>query len=120
MNVQFFDNNGRVPQPKHKIKLEDLKAELYADRRRVWVQIKVTPFQERPNLILAMRRKSDDHIVSELSIIETMHWDMEFTMHIRGADDPAGEYTVTVDLFYETKNPPQDQQTISFEIPAEV
>ena len=36
---------------------------------------------------------------------------MEFTLHIRGIDDPTGDYTLTAILFYENKNPPQDQKT---------
>jgi hypothetical protein len=76
----------------------------------------VTAFLERPNLLLVAHNQ-EDVIVSELSIIETMHHDMEFTMHIRNVDDPAGVYTLTADLFYETRNPPQDRRIETFIIP---
>ena len=46
-----------------------------------------------------------------------MHTHMEFTMHIRNVKEPAGTYDLTVDLFYETRNPPQDKRTIQFIIP---
>lgn len=114
MEIHLFDS-GQVPQPKDKIKIEDLKAIPYPDRFRVFVEVKVTPFRDRPNLVLALR-DANDRVVSELSIIETMHANMEFTMHIRGVTDPAGEYTVTAEMFYETRTPPQDLRTVSLTI----
>jgi len=116
MDMQFF-NNDQVPKPKDKIKIEDVQVEVYPDRYRVWLNIKVTPFQERPNLIL-VARAVDGTIVGELNIIETMHADMEFTMHIRNVDEPEGVYQLTIELFYESKNPPQDKHVIEFSIPA--
>ena len=117
MDMQFLNDPNLVPQPKEKIKIEELNVAPYPDRFRVFIEIKVTPFQERPNLIL-VARTNDDRIVGELSIIETMHANMEFTMHIRGVDDPAGDYTLTAILFYESKNPPQDEQTAEFIVPS--
>ena len=116
MDMQFFDDPNHVPKPKDEIKIEDLTATLYPDRFRVYIEIKVTPFQERPNLIL-VARDDTGKIVSELDIIATMHANMEFTMHIRNVSDPAGDYTLSAELFYETKNPPQDSREITFTIP---
>jgi hypothetical protein len=105
-----------VPQPKEQVRIQELNIHVYPDRFRVLIQVKVTPFQERPNLILVAHNEAD-RVVSELNIIETMHHDMEFTLHIRNVDDPAGLYTLTADLFYETKNPPQDRKIEAFVIP---
>jgi hypothetical protein len=116
MDIQFFDDPNLVPQPKDKVRIEALEITPYPDRFRVHVHVKVTPFLERPNLVLAAHNEAD-RIVSELSIIETMHADMEFTLHIRGVQDPAGAYTLTALLFYENKNPPQDQRVEAFIIP---
>jgi len=118
MDIQFFDNGDQVPKPKNEIKIESVKCQPYPDRFRVFIEIKVTPFQERPNLILAARN-TEGRIVGELNIIETMHANMEFTMHIRNMSDPAGDYTLDVELFYESKNPPQDQHKVNFSIPQE-
>lgn len=117
MEIPLFDAD-KVPQPKEKIRIEDLKATPYPDRYRVFIEIKVTPFRERPNLLIAMRN-AEGRVIGELSVIETMHSEMEFTLHIRNVADPAGEYTLTADLFYERRNPPQDQQQVNFEIPTE-
>lgn len=116
MDIQFFDNPNHIPQPRDKVHIENLVITPYPDRFRVHLQITVTPFQERPNLIVAAHNEQDQ-LVSELSIIETMHADMEFTLHIRNVDDPTGVYTLTADLFYETRNPPQDRRVEVFEIP---
>ena len=117
MDIQFFNNSDYVPQPKDKVKIEELQVTPYPDRFRIFIKIRVTAFQERPNLILVAR----DHTgypIGELNIIETMHFDMEFTMHLRHAADPAGDYTLSAELFYETKNPPQDEKVVSFIIPS--
>lgn len=118
MEIHIFDNGENIPQPKDKIRIEQLEVTPYPDRFRVFIKIKVTPFQERPNLIL-VTRNDEENIVAELNIIETMHNDMEFTMHLRGIADPTGKYRLTAELFYETKNPPQDQRIADFEIPSE-
>ena len=115
MDIQFFNSN-EVPQPRDKVRIEELIVTPYPDRFRVQIVLKITPFQERPNLILSAHDERDK-LVGELDIIETMHVDMEFTLHIRNVDDPAGMYTLTADLFYETRNPPQDQQIVVFTIP---
>jgi hypothetical protein len=117
MNMQFFDEE-HVPQPRENVKIEQLEWVVYPDRFRLFVHIGVTPFLERPNLLLAARAE-DGRIVAESSIIETMHNDMEFTMHLRGLTDPAGTYTLTVDLYYETRNPPQDRRVETFVVPSE-
>ena len=115
MDIQFFNDNDQVPKPKNEIRIESLIATPYPDRYRVFVEIKVTPFQERPNLIL-VARNAEGRIVGELNIIETMHANMEFTLHIRNVSDPVGEYTLSAELFYENKNPPQDQAEFVFVI----
>ncbi len=118
MNVHFFDNseaNGHLA-PREEVKIERLEVTPYPDRYRIFIEVDVTPFAERPNLLL-VAHDDNDHIVGELNVIGTMHPKMEFTMHIRGQDDPAGVYTLTAELFYETRNPPQDHQMVAFTIP---
>jgi len=116
MEINFFDDPNHKPQPKDQIKITGLVATPYPDRFRVYIEIKVTPFLERPNLLL-VARAADGTVVGDLNIIATMHANMEFTMHIRNVDDPAGDYELLAELFYETRNPPQDQRTTTFTIP---
>lgn len=113
MDMYFYD---QPPQPKNNVRIEELETVVYPDRFRVFVHIRVTLFEERPNLLLTART-AGGKIAAELSIIETMHHDMEFTMHLRGLPEPAGEYTLTAELFYETRNPPQDRRVVEFTVP---
>lgn len=115
MEIPIFPSD-RPLQPRDQIRIEEITITPYRDRFRVHIHIKVTPFQERPNLLL-IARDEQQRIVSELNIIETMHHDMEFTLHIRNVDDPAGQYTLQADLFYETRSPPQDRRVETFSIP---
>jgi len=118
MDVEFFnsgnnENGNQTPKPREEIKIEAVEVMPYRDGLRVQVSVEATPFRERPNLMLVIHDE-DDNIVSELSIIETMHYNMEFTMHLRGVDSPVGAYALTVDLFYDTRNPPQDRRVEGF------
>jgi hypothetical protein len=115
MDIPLFPSD-KAPQARDQIRIEELEITPYPDRFRIRIHIRVTPFLERPNL-LVIAHNSDDQIVSELNVIETMHHDMEFTLHLRGVTEPTGIYTLTVDLFYETRNPPQDRHIETFEIP---
>ena len=115
MEIPLFPSN-QVPHPPDEIFIEEIEINPYPDRFRVRIHVRVTAFLERPNLLLVARNK-DNVIVSELNIIETMHNDMEFTLHIRNVKDPTGEYTLSVDLFYQTRTPPQDHMTQTFTIP---
>jgi hypothetical protein len=114
-DIDFFEGQ-QAPKPREEVKIEELELVVYPDRFRLFLHIRLTPFMERPNLLVTARDAAN-RIVSEMSIIETMHNDMEFTMHIRNVQEPAGEYTLTADLYYETRNPPQDRQTINFTVP---
>ena len=118
MEINLFNDPSQVPQPRHKLKIENFRASPYADRFRVKVNLSLTPFQERPNLVITARR-SDGLLVSDLDIIATMHFQNEFTMHIRGLDDPTGDYTLRAELYFETRNPPQDALEVNFSIPPE-
>ena len=116
MNVHFFDDPSMKPLPRDEMEITHLVAIPYPDRFRVKVEVNVTPFQERPNIILLAKR-ADDTVVAELDVIATMHTQMEFTLHIRNVDDPAGNYTLEAELFYDSRNPPQDHRIHDFEIP---
>jgi hypothetical protein len=117
VDIHFFDGDS-APKPRDQVRIEQLEIHPYPDRFRVYIHVRVTPFLERPNLLLSLHDEQDQ-VVSELSIIETMHHDMEFTLHIRNRPDPAGVYTLTADLFYETRHPPQDRMVEGFVIPNE-
>ena len=120
MTINFFAP-GDVPKPKDQVTIEKLGVEVHPDRWRVKVSIKVTPFMVRPNVGVVLLK--DDaptegvFVASDMTIIETMHNDMEFTMHIRGVDDPEGNYTLKTRLYYEQGiQHPSDEKQHSFHI----
>ncbi len=116
MDIPIYDHY-EPPRPKNEVKIEQIETVVYPDRFRVFVHILLTPFEERPNMLLTARTAAGK-IAAELSIIETMHNDMEFTLHLRGLPDPAGTFTLTAELYYETRNPPQDRLVVEFVVPA--
>ena len=52
MDMQFYDE---PPQPKERVRIEELEMVVYPDRFRVFVHIRTTLFEERPNLLLTAR-----------------------------------------------------------------
>ena len=99
MDITFFNDPEQIPKPAEEIRIESVSIVPLQDGFRVKVELDVTPFLQRPNLLLAIHDEQD-RVVSELSIIETMHTHMEFTMHLRGVESPYGVYTLTAELFY--------------------
>ncbi|MFP4321291.1 MAG: hypothetical protein ACLFTK_02455 [Anaerolineales bacterium] len=121
MTINFFAPDD-VPQPPDKIKIERLAAEVQPDRWRVTISVAVTPFQVRPNLAIVLLRDvpagEPAQVVADLSIIETMHATMEFTMHIRHVDDPQGDYVLKTRLYYqENIHAPQDEKSMMVQVP---
>lgn len=119
MTISFFEP-GDVPQPPEKVKIEHLATSIYEDRWRVKVVVHVTPFQVRPSLAMVVLTNEEEEmqVVSELTIIETMHAKMEFTLHIRNVADPAGEYVLKIRLYYgEDIHTPFDEKQHAFSIP---
>jgi hypothetical protein len=128
MTISFFEP-GDVPQPPDEVKIEHFVANVYPDRQRVKVELHVTPFQERPSLEIKLFRQENNkqQAIATASVVETMHPRMEFTLHIRGVDDPAGDYALHAMLYYreiaEQDNPelpapePQDEKEIMLTVP---
>ncbi|MBZ0305196.1 MAG: hypothetical protein K8I82_03925 [Anaerolineae bacterium] len=115
MTINFFEPDA-IPQPQEKVKIERLDSSVYEDRWRVRITIHVTPFRVRPNLAVVLLTQ-EGHLAAELSVIETMHAKMEFTLHIRGLSDPAGNYILRVRLYYgEDLHTPFDEQEHKFTI----
>ena len=118
MTINFFGPDD-IPQPRDKVKIESMAALVLPDRGRVQVNINLTPFQVRPNVAVALvRNEGEPPIAGDMTIIETMHNKMEFTLHIRGDDDPAGDYTLKARLYYEQGVlEPADEAQIAVNIP---
>lgn len=119
MNSLFFFDSQESPVPPDRMAITKLTANPYPDGSRVRMELKVTPFLERPNLEI-YARKVDGPIVAEMSVIETMTPDLEFTLHIRGVDSLEGDYILHAELYYEERTQPQAVEEISFRIEPQV
>ena len=115
MSDIFFFDTGESPQPRERVEIVALEALPYPDGSRVHIRVQMTPFLERPNLEI-YAQKEDGPIVAEMSVIETMQHILEFTLHIRGVDEVAGDYHLTAELFYDDRQQPQHRQEIDFSV----
>ena len=94
----FFTNSNEAPVPPEETRIRSLKAEPLPDGTRVKVSFGVTPFQQRPNIEINISN-GDGESVSQLSVVEALEANMDFTMHLR-EKEPGGIYRVTMRLFY--------------------
>lgn len=109
MDIELFEPD-QVPQPSANVRIERLTATVYPDGWRVRLGVDVTPFLERPSLEISVTATDGRPVLPiSLSVIETMHCNMEFTVHIRGVIRPTGQYLVRAELFYEGSDQPQPQ-----------
>ncbi|MFC1960223.1 hypothetical protein ACFLYO_05895 [Chloroflexota bacterium] len=115
MNNLFFFDSVEAPQPRDEVAITALTVEPYPDGKRIRLQIQITPFLERPNLEI-YAQKIDGPVVAELSVIETMTPQLDFTLHIRGLADTAGDYDLIAELFYDDRSTPQNKKKVAFQI----
>ncbi len=94
----FFQDPADVPLPQEEVRIRELSAEPWPDRRRVRVTVELTPFQTRPNGEINITNEDDEEVAS-VSFIETIDPKMQFTMHLRTPEIP-GEYSVNAFIFY--------------------
>jgi hypothetical protein len=117
MDTNLFLQNNDNLAPREDVRLEKVEAAPYPDRRRVKVKVHITPFKEQPNFEITIRDR-DDVPVARTTVIAPMHFQMEFVLHLRDIDDPTGDYTVQVALYYdEDIHNPQDTRTVDLHIP---
>ncbi len=113
VDLTFVDSQ-EIPLPRKEVRLRGLSVTPLADRRRVRVDIHITPFLERPNLEVVLVAPGGE-AVSKVSVVETDSANVSLTMHLR-SEPQFGEYAVRGALSYEM-DPPQDVQERRFLLP---
>jgi hypothetical protein len=98
MSDIFFTEASEVPVPPAEVRIRALDARPRPDNIRVDVHLELTPFQQRPNIEVAINIASGRQVAA-LSVIEAIDPKMDFTMHIR-QPEPGGSYTLAVHVFY--------------------
>lgn len=113
MDITFYEM-GADPRPSAEVRLEQVAALPMPDGKRIWTQIIITPFLERPNLELILLAP-DGSPAGGTSILEAMSSKLEPVLHVR-LPDPRGRFRLRVELYYE-QNPPQDSAEVYFDLP---
>ena len=115
--MDFFFPDDLTPRAAPaETRITDLRAEPWPDRGRVRVNLEITPFQARPHVDVILLN-SDGEEVAATSLVEPMTWKLEFTLHVRGKTDPAGDYRLEARLYY-PDGPAAEPVSIEFTIPA--
>lgn len=117
MDSNLYLQNNENLLPRDQVRITGVTASLYPDRQRVKIEVKVTPFRERPNLEIIIQ-DANGRLAASTSVIAIMHFQNAFTLHLRSGDDPAGNYTTRVVLYYDDIQSPQDTRDTALAIPA--
>lgn len=94
----FFQDPSAIPLPPEEVKIVELRAEPWPDKRRVKVILEITPFQKRPNGEIILLDAQGNQL-SSVNIIESIEARMEITLHVRGIE-PDGDFTVSALIYY--------------------
>ncbi|MCZ7538671.1 MAG: hypothetical protein M5U29_01865 [Anaerolineae bacterium] len=94
--------------PPDQVRIERVRAMPYPDRRRIRVEVEVTPFRERPSLEIAICNQAGE-VVATASAIDLMAFRVVFTLHLRDGGEAGPGYGVVVLLYYDDPLAPQDR-----------
>ena len=94
----FFSDPEDAPVPPDEVRIRRLEARAWPDGERIAVQFSITPFQVKPNLELEIRNPVNE-LAAELSVVEVIQNEMDFTLHLRGEILP-GDYSVRMKVLY--------------------
>ena len=98
MQVQFYDNLEGGPRSREEVRFNRLGLYVYDDGRRVAVGFDLTPFMERPSILVQVRNAEGKEAAS-LSVIEAMQPNFNLTLHLRD-DTRKDPYEVEAVLYY--------------------
>jgi hypothetical protein len=93
----FVSKDGLTRATPEETKITNLTAKPRSDGRRVLVNMQITPFQKRPSIHVALQNANGEEATST-SILDTMGFKLQFTMHIR--DEIQNPYTLIAKLYY--------------------
>ena len=98
MHVQFHDNLDGGPRSREEVRFNRLGLYVYEDGRRVAIGFDLTPFIERPSILVQVWN-ADGEEAASLSVIEAMQPNFNLTLHLRdeARKDP---YEVEAILYY--------------------
>jgi len=101
--VLFNFDPDDPPLPRGQVRIREVRASPYPDGRRIRLAIRLTPFQERPNLQIEVFNASGTAVAS-LTLIESLQSKLELTVHLR-EPHPQGAYRAVTAVHYAGETP---------------
>jgi hypothetical protein len=98
-DILFFEDEDESPRLPDQVEIVEVQVHPWPDRRRVVVQVTLTPFVECPSFDVTLLR-SDGTEERTLSVVSTMERTTALTMHL-SRPDRSPEYTARVELVHE-------------------
>ncbi len=116
MELPFLESD-EIPLPPEKVRFKSVRASPYSDGTRVRLDLRITPFLERPNIDIVILDSTGEEAASA-KVIETFDPSPQLTLHVRPAGLP-GPYTARLTLRYPERDP-VDEAEVTFDlVPAE-
>lgn len=117
VDIDLYLQNNPNLLPRDEVRITGVVAAPYPDRRRVKIDVTITPFRERPNLEISIDDAQGNPVATS-SAIGVMNFAVSFNLHLRGIADPTGDYSVRVQLYYDDQQSPQDSHAVTMTVPA--
>ena len=102
MRIQFYDDLDGGARSREDVRIKELGLYVYEDGRRVAIGFDLTPFLERPSILVRVTNAKGDEAAS-LSIIEAMEPNFNLTVHLRDSDN-VDPYQVEAFIYYISKS----------------
>jgi hypothetical protein len=102
----FFQDPNETRLPPEEVRLIEVRVTPQLNGGRVKIHLELTPFMKRPNINVTITDASGKE-VAHTSILEALLPKMEFTMHLRKAEQ-GGEYSVETCAYYQRMPEPSD------------
>jgi hypothetical protein len=102
MQVHFYDDLDLIPKSREEVRFNELGIYVYEDGRRVALGFDLTPFLERPSMLVTIFNARGDEVAS-LSVIDAVEPRFNLTAHLRDREnlDP---YEVKAIVYYVSEN----------------
>ena len=98
MRIQFYDNLEGGARSREEVRLNELGLYVHEDGRRVAIGFNLTPFLERPSIMVRVTNAAGIEAAS-LSVIDAIEPNFNLTIHLRDGER-ADPYQVEAFVYY--------------------
>ncbi|HSB67153.1 MAG TPA: hypothetical protein VLD65_11270 [Anaerolineales bacterium] len=102
----FLYDPNEIRLPPEDVRLTQVEVKPLPNGRQVKIHLELTPFMKRPNLEVSITSQAGNE-VGHTSILETMHHQLEFTMHLRQVE-PGDELSMETTIYYQKLPEPSE------------